>query len=97
MCFHSAVAAANLFFFVYVRCAEVEALIQCRRYDDALQAADCFKPGVTKLYLEAEVVWRDGDPAAASRPLTVCSDGGTPIRLGMPPIGGPTELLPELR
>ena len=53
------------------RSSEVEALILCRRYDDALQAARSLRPGVTKLYLEAEVVWRDGDPSAATERLEV--------------------------
>lgn len=51
----------------------MEALIHCRRYDDALQGVQGLRPGVDRLYLEAECRWRQGDPGAASVLLEVCT------------------------
>ena len=47
------------------RCAVVEGLIVCGRYGDAAAATEGLLPGVDRQYLEAEVLWRLGDVAAA--------------------------------
>jgi DnaJ homolog subfamily C member 7 len=48
-----------------LRCAKVEALIQCRRYQDAVAACEALRPGWERVYLLAEVLWRQGEVDAA--------------------------------
>ena len=43
----------------------LQALIACRRYFDAALAADSLLAGPDKLYLQAEVLWRQSDIQAA--------------------------------
>ncbi|GHP05944.1 hypothetical protein PPROV_000469100 [Pycnococcus provasolii] len=51
------------------RCAEVEALVHCRRYDDARRALPSLREGLDKAYLTAEVMWRSGDLRESARLL----------------------------
>lgn len=51
--------------------AHVEALIMCRKYDDALKActASLVSRSLDALYLKAEAQWRAGNPDAAMETL----------------------------
>lgn len=52
------------------RCARVEALLLCRRYVDAAAACAALLEGTAdRLYLEAEVAWRQGRLSAAADAL----------------------------
>ncbi|KAA6419569.1 MAG: hypothetical protein FRX49_10494 [Trebouxia sp. A1-2] len=53
-----------------VHCSHAEALIACRRYSDALQHISLLQPGVDKLYLQAEGLWRQAHLAAANAALS---------------------------
>lgn len=48
----------------------LQALIACRRYPDAAIAADRLHAGTDKLYLQAQVLWRQSDIAAAAQLLS---------------------------
>lgn len=47
----------------------LQALIACRRYPDAAIAANRLHAGQDKLYLQAQVLWRQSDIAAAAQLL----------------------------
>lgn len=51
-------------------CSHVEALIACRRYPDAAIAANKLHAGQDKLYLQAQVLWRQADLDAAAQLLS---------------------------
>ena len=52
------------------KCARVEALLLCQRYSDAAEACrSLLAESADRLYLEAEVAWRQGGLAAAAKAL----------------------------
>lgn len=48
----------------------LQALIACRRYPDAALAANRLHAGPDKLYLQAQVLWRQSDIGAAAQLLS---------------------------
>ncbi|DBA95476.1 TPA: hypothetical protein ACH3X3_013341 [Trebouxia sp. C0006] len=56
-----------------VHCSHAEALIACRRYPDALKSISLLQPGVDKLYLQAEGLWRQAHLAPANAALSEAS------------------------
>ena len=48
----------------------LQALMSCRRWPDALSSISNLRPGVDKLYLQAEALWRQSDLTAAADALS---------------------------
>ena len=44
----------------------MQALVACRRWPDALTSISNLRPGIDKLYLQAEALWRQSDLTAAA-------------------------------
>lgn len=68
-----------------VKCAHVEALILCRKYDAALKACtSLLSHSVDALYIKAEAQWRAGKPDAALETLrAACIDESAACKCGL--------------